>query len=197
MPNGAYLGAISREKRGDSVWHPAEGGVVVVDRRLLWQAARQAVLGGAPPCRADTRDPVSRRGVIPPVADAAAEKQRFAQVRRVGSLVAWTAPHRRSSETGGRLVARFGALVEPSWERLPGVLAELAERWELAVGDAIGRGNTSLVVRCRLVDGPSAVLKLTPEAESGCRSRRRCGGGNPQGGCRSCGATTRRRARCS
>jgi streptomycin 6-kinase len=69
--------------------------------------------------------------------------------------------------TRGRLLARFGARVEPWWERLPGVLAELAERWELVVGDAVGRGNTSLVVRCRRADGRAAVLKLTPEAELG------------------------------
>ncbi len=69
--------------------------------------------------------------------------------------------------TRGRLLARFGARVEPWWERLPGVLAELAERWKLVVGDAVGRGNTSLVVRCRREDGRPAVLKLTPEVELG------------------------------
>jgi streptomycin 6-kinase len=67
--------------------------------------------------------------------------------------------------TRGRLLARFGARVEPWWERLPAAIAELAERWELAVGDAVGRGNTSLVVRCRGADGRPAVLKLTPDAE--------------------------------
>jgi streptomycin 6-kinase len=65
--------------------------------------------------------------------------------------------------TRGRLLARFGAPVEPWWERLPGILAELAERWELVVGDAVGRGGTSLVVRCRRADGRRAVLKLTPD----------------------------------
>jgi streptomycin 6-kinase len=69
--------------------------------------------------------------------------------------------------TRRRLLARFGARVEPWWARLPGVLAELAERWELVVGDAVGRGNTSLVVRCRREDGRPAVLKLTPEPELG------------------------------
>src|ERR671938_96751 len=63
----------------------------------------------------------------------------------------------------GRLLARFGALVEPWWERLPGVLAELVDRWELVVGDAVGRGNTSLVIRCHLADGRPAVLKLVPD----------------------------------
>jgi streptomycin 6-kinase len=69
--------------------------------------------------------------------------------------------------TRGRLLARFGARVEPWWERLPAVLAELAEHWELVVDDAVGRGNTSLVVRCRRADGRSGVLKLMPEAELG------------------------------
>jgi streptomycin 6-kinase len=35
------------------------------------------------------------------------------------------------------------------------------------VGDAVGRGNTSLVVRCRRADGRPSVLKLTPDAELG------------------------------
>jgi streptomycin 6-kinase len=67
--------------------------------------------------------------------------------------------------TRGRLLARFGVRVEPWWEQLPAAIDELAERWELVVGDAVGRGNTSLVVRCRRADGRRAVLKLTPDAE--------------------------------
>lgn len=67
--------------------------------------------------------------------------------------------------TRTRLLARFGPRVEPWWAQLPAVLAELAHRWELAVGEAVGRGNTSLVVRCRRADGRAAVLKLVPEAE--------------------------------
>jgi streptomycin 6-kinase len=69
--------------------------------------------------------------------------------------------------TRGRLLARFGTRVEPWWERLPEDIAELAKRWELVVGDAVGRGNTSLVVRCRRADGRAAVLKLTPDAQLG------------------------------
>jgi streptomycin 6-kinase len=69
--------------------------------------------------------------------------------------------------TRDRLLVRFGARVTPWWDQLPEVLAELAERWELVVGDAVGRGNTSLVVRCRRADGRPAVLKLTPDAELG------------------------------
>jgi streptomycin 6-kinase len=69
--------------------------------------------------------------------------------------------------TRRRLLARFGVQVEPWWERLPGAVADLAARWELVIGEAVGRGNTSLVVRCRRVDGRPAVLKLTPDAELG------------------------------
>lgn len=69
--------------------------------------------------------------------------------------------------TRDRLLVRFGARVTPWWDQLPEVLAELAERWELVVGDAVGRGNTSLVVRCRRADGRTAVLKLTPDPELG------------------------------
>jgi streptomycin 6-kinase len=67
--------------------------------------------------------------------------------------------------TRGRLLGRFGTRVEPWWESLPATVAELAERWQLVVGDAVGRGSTSLVVRCRRADGRPAVLKLTPDAE--------------------------------
>ena len=69
--------------------------------------------------------------------------------------------------TRRRLLARFGGRVEPWWDRLPGATADLAERWELVIGAAVGRGNTSLVVRCRRADGRPAVLKLTPDAELG------------------------------
>jgi streptomycin 6-kinase len=67
--------------------------------------------------------------------------------------------------TRDRLLVRFGARVTPWWDQLPEVLAELAERWGLVVGDAVGRGNTSLVVRCRRADGRGAVLKLTPDGQ--------------------------------
>jgi len=43
--------------------------------------------------------------------------------------------------TRGRLLARFGVRVDPWWERLPGAIADLAARWELAVGEAVGRGS--------------------------------------------------------
>lgn len=66
--------------------------------------------------------------------------------------------------TRGRLLGRFGAPVEAWWERLPAAVAGLAERWELHVDGAVGRGNTSVVLRCRRADGRAAVLKLTPDA---------------------------------
>jgi len=66
--------------------------------------------------------------------------------------------------TRARLVARFGARVEPWWQRLPGVLGELAVRWDLVLGDAVGHGNTSLVIRCQRVEGQPAMLKLTPDS---------------------------------
>jgi streptomycin 6-kinase len=55
--------------------------------------------------------------------------------------------------------------VEPWWERLPEAVDELAARWELVVDDPVGRGNTSLVLRCRRADGRAAILKLGPDAE--------------------------------
>jgi streptomycin 6-kinase len=66
--------------------------------------------------------------------------------------------------TRGRLLARFGTLVEPWWARVPAILTELADRWDLVIGDAVGRGSTSLVIRCQSADGRPAVLKLVPDA---------------------------------
>lgn len=67
--------------------------------------------------------------------------------------------------TKGRLLARFGSRVEPWWKLLPEAVADLAERWDLVLGDAVGRGNTSLVIRCRRADGRSAMLKLAFDVE--------------------------------
>jgi streptomycin 6-kinase len=62
-----------------------------------------------------------------------------------------------------RLVRRFGeAVVGPWWDALPAWLDELAARWELEIGEPVGRGNTSLALWCRR-GGARAVLKLTPE----------------------------------
>jgi streptomycin 6-kinase len=62
-----------------------------------------------------------------------------------------------------RLRARFAEQVEPWWQALPAVLAELSDRWALAVDSPVGRGNTSLVLRCQRDDGSAAMLKLAPE----------------------------------
>lgn len=62
-----------------------------------------------------------------------------------------------------RLRARFGERVEPWWAALPTVCDELSQRWELQLGRPVGRGNTSLVLRCQRADGLPAILKLTPE----------------------------------
>lgn len=67
--------------------------------------------------------------------------------------------------TRERLRARFGEKVEPWWERLPETLANLASRWALSLEEPVGRGNTSLVVRCRRRDGREAILKVIPEPE--------------------------------
>jgi streptomycin 6-kinase len=69
--------------------------------------------------------------------------------------------------TRGRLLARFGTLVDPWWARVPGIMAELADRWDLVIGDAVGRGSTSLVIRCQRADGRPAVLKLVPDPNVG------------------------------
>lgn len=69
--------------------------------------------------------------------------------------------------TRERLTARFGALVAPWWERLPQVLLDLAGRWDLVIGDQVGRGNTSILVRCLRADGSAALLKLGPDPTVG------------------------------
>jgi streptomycin 6-kinase len=65
--------------------------------------------------------------------------------------------------TRRRLDARFGARVEAWWARLPEVMERLAARWELIVGDPVGRGNTSLVVRCQNATLGPVILKLVPD----------------------------------
>jgi streptomycin 6-kinase len=62
-----------------------------------------------------------------------------------------------------RLQARFDKELDPWWDGLPAVVAELGDRWSLTVGSPVGRGNTSLVLRCRREDGSAAILKLIPD----------------------------------
>ena len=62
-----------------------------------------------------------------------------------------------------RLRARFGESAEEWWRALPAAVAELSHLWEFTVNSPAGRGNTSLVLRCVLVDGSAAMLKLIPD----------------------------------
>jgi streptomycin 6-kinase len=68
-----------------------------------------------------------------------------------------------SRATHDRLVTRFGAgVVHPWWQRIEEVVEELARRWDLRVGDPVGRRNTPLVLRCRAAGDVTALLALAP-----------------------------------
>ena len=74
-----------------------------------------------------------------------------------------------------RLAKRFGDHIDAWWRALPDILTTLVAGWTLELDEPIGRGNTSVVLRCRRADGRSAVLKLTPEpdmARAECRALR-------------------------
>lgn len=62
-----------------------------------------------------------------------------------------------------RLTVRFGNEVEAWFDQLPGLLNELATRWQLELGAPIPRGTASAVFHCRLSDGRSVVLKASPD----------------------------------
>jgi streptomycin 6-kinase len=62
-----------------------------------------------------------------------------------------------------RLTARFGADVAAWLDELPDVLDGLAERWQLERGSFVPRGSMSAVIRCRMLDGSAAVLKVSPD----------------------------------
>jgi streptomycin 6-kinase len=62
-----------------------------------------------------------------------------------------------------RLVARFGAEIQPWLAELPILLASLSERWHLEWGAPIPRGSMAVVIRCALPGQRSAVLKVTPD----------------------------------
>jgi streptomycin 6-kinase len=62
-----------------------------------------------------------------------------------------------------RLTARFGAEIASWLDELPDVLSALAERWQVKWGSLIPRGSMSLVIRCAMPDGRSAVLKVSPD----------------------------------
>jgi streptomycin 6-kinase len=62
-----------------------------------------------------------------------------------------------------RLIARFGGEVEAWFDDLPDVLVALAKRWQFEFGAPIPRGSVSVVFRCQMADGRSAVLKASPD----------------------------------
>src|SRR6266508_1030361 len=78
--------------------------------------------------------------------------------RRMGSTVPCIDAGARQ-----RLTDRFGSEVQAWFDELPGVLAALAERWQLELGSPIPRGSVSAVFRCRMADGRRAVLKASPD----------------------------------
>jgi streptomycin 6-kinase len=61
-----------------------------------------------------------------------------------------------------RLRRRFGAAVDSWLDRLPPVLSDLRERWELEFDSLIQRGSISVVLRCDTATGRRAVLKISP-----------------------------------
>jgi streptomycin 6-kinase len=63
----------------------------------------------------------------------------------------------------GRLTKRFGAEIGSWLDDLPAVLGALAERWHIEWGSPIPRGTMSVVIRCAMPDGRSAVLKVSPD----------------------------------
>jgi streptomycin 6-kinase len=65
--------------------------------------------------------------------------------------------------TRRRLTARFGGDVEAWFDRLPGLLTGLAQRWQLELGPPIPRGSMSVVLHCQMADGRPAVLKASPD----------------------------------
>ena len=72
-------------------------------------------------------------------------------------------PPRIADGVRRRLIGRFGPEVGAWFDELPTVLSVLAERWQLQFGRFIPRGSMSVVIRCRLIDGRPAVLKVSPD----------------------------------
>ena len=72
-------------------------------------------------------------------------------------------PPELDDELRRRLTRRFGREIDAWFDRLPQVLNELSERWQVEYGPLIQRGSMSVVVRCRMRDGRPAVLKVSPD----------------------------------
>jgi streptomycin 6-kinase len=64
-----------------------------------------------------------------------------------------------------RLGRRYGSGIDRWFGELPGVLEELAERWDVEWGALIQRGSMAVVIRCQTADGRAAVLKVSPDRE--------------------------------
>jgi streptomycin 6-kinase len=62
-----------------------------------------------------------------------------------------------------RLTRRFGPGVADWCARLPALVRDLAERWNLEPGGPFPGGNSSVAIRCTRSDGSPAVLKLSPD----------------------------------
>jgi Aminoglycoside/hydroxyurea antibiotic resistance kinase len=95
---------------------------------------------------------------VPGVAKSAGSRLRLGYRRGMGSDVPGI-----DAGTRQRLTARFGGQAEAWFGELPGVLAAVAQRWQLAVGSPIPRGSVSAVYWCRMADGRRAVLKASPD----------------------------------
>jgi streptomycin 6-kinase len=74
-----------------------------------------------------------------------------------------SAPPRLDVGVRQRLIGRFGPEVGAWFDELPAVLNALAESWQVQFGPLIPRGSMSVVIRCRLIDGRPAVLKVSPD----------------------------------
>jgi streptomycin 6-kinase len=72
-------------------------------------------------------------------------------------------PPELDDELRRRLRRRFGSGIDSWLDRLPPVLASLAERWQIGYESLIQRGSVSVVMRCRAADGRPAVLKVSPD----------------------------------
>ena len=62
-----------------------------------------------------------------------------------------------------RLTARFGAGIAAWLDELPDALGTLAQRWQIEWDSLIPRGSMSVVIRCAVPGGRSAVLKVSPD----------------------------------
>lgn len=82
-----------------------------------------------------------------------------------GIVVVVEAPSYAWEAAQRRLRARYGERVEPWFAALPDLLADLSKRWALTSQTPLGRGNTSLVMRCQRADGTVAMLKLSPDID--------------------------------